>query len=140
MQPADRMQPRQGQKPRMLQIPLTPAAVARGVSDQRWRKLFVTSAQLAGQINSPSGAAHERGFDKIVAQDRTAQRLPPRQLRQMAMFDERLDADDGIMAPIIGCASLPEVQAANEIGSVSVGGKLPQPSKKSVSVNGHRRR
>ena len=56
------------------------------------------------------------------------------------MFYKGLDSDNRIMAPVIGRASLPEIQAGDKIGGVSMGGKLAEPPKKCVSVDRHWRR
>ena len=139
MQAADRVQPPRKQQADVLHVALAPAPITGRVADQRRRHLLVTAAQFGGQINFPSGSAHEGRFHKIVAQNRPSHRFLSRQSGQSAVLDKRLDPDNRVVAPVIGRVPLPEIQSGDENGTVGMSGKLAHPSKKCVTIHRQRR-
>src|SRR5215469_5056830 len=70
-----KMQSRCEKQARMLDIAFAPSAVSGGIADERGREFFVTATQFAGEEYFPAGASHEGGFDEVVAEDGTAERL-----------------------------------------------------------------
>src|SRR5206468_10095659 len=98
----------------VLEVPLTPAAVAPHLLEQRRRHLLVAALEVVGEPERPPRAAHERRLDEVVAQDLPAERLAAREARQRAVVHERLDTDDRAVAPVLPVAELPEVETGGE--------------------------
>ena len=65
----------------VLQISLAPAAFALGVFDERLRRFFVAAFQIVSEPDRPVFAEHQRGLDKIMRKDLSAERFASRQLR-----------------------------------------------------------
>ena len=76
------------------------------------------SFQVISQPHFPTGPPQQGRFHEIMAEDVAAERFATRQFRQAAMIEKRLDADDGVMAPIITLAQLPVIQSGGEHPSV----------------------
>jgi formylmethanofuran dehydrogenase subunit A len=95
----------------MLQVSLHPATIAHSVVEQVRRQLLVAAAQLGQQPAIPAAAAQESCLDEIVAQDLAVKRRPAGQDRQAAALGEGADAQDGVVAEIVGFARLPEAVA-----------------------------
>ncbi|MNP25234.1 hypothetical protein D3C76_1180320 [compost metagenome] len=106
------------------QVAVAPAAVALELVEQVRRQFFVAARQVVGDPHAPAGTAHQRGFDEVVGEDCTGERTLARQRRQGAVLDERLHADDRVVAPVVRFAQLPEVQAGGEQRTVHAGGEL----------------
>ncbi|MNO76991.1 hypothetical protein D3C76_680860 [compost metagenome] len=106
------------------QVAVAPAAVALELVEQVRRQFFVAARQVVGDPHAPAGTAHQRGFDEVVGEDGPGERALARQRRQGAVLDERLHADDRVVAPVVRLAQLPEVQAGGEQRAVHTGGEL----------------
>ena len=78
MHPAHGLQPLGGNDATVLQITLTPAAVACGEVDEARRDLFIGALELGDHADAPAGAAHQRGLDEIVAEDLSTERRQSR--------------------------------------------------------------
>src|ERR1019366_8320048 len=68
-----RMQAFREQHPRMLEIALTPAPVARRKIDERGRTFLEASAKAWQRVARVTGPPDQGGLDKIMAEDMTAQ-------------------------------------------------------------------
>jgi hypothetical protein len=100
----------------ILQVALAPAPVAlEFVEKVRWHFL-VAAGQVVGDPHRPAGAPHQRGLDEVVREDFARQGAAARQSRQGAVTDERRDADDRVVAPVVRFAELPEMQPAVNSG------------------------
>ena len=104
---AEPMQTAHGQQPQVLQVALGPASVACGVVDHVGRHFLPASAHVGRQPDLVAGAAHECGFDKVVAEDLAAERRLARQRRQIAELGELAQPQDGVVAPVVAFAELP---------------------------------
>src|SRR6476660_9824875 len=91
----------------VLQRALAPALVAAKEKEQGRRILLPAEVLLWQHANVVAGAAHQRRFDLVVAQHMAAEHAALGQLRDVAMRDERRDADDGVVAPIGPAIGLP---------------------------------
>ncbi|MNZ38199.1 hypothetical protein D3C78_556660 [compost metagenome] len=120
------------------QVAVAPAAVALELVEQVRRQFFVAARQVVGNPHAPAGTAHQRGFDEVVGKDCTGERTLARQRRQGAVLDERLHADDRVVAPVVRLAQLPEVQAGGEQRAVHAGGELLQARIQGVHARGLR--
>ena len=120
------------------QVAVAPAAVALELVQQVWRQLFIAARQVVGDPHAPAGTAHQRGFDEVVRKDCTGERALARQRRQGAVLDERLHADDRVMAPVVRLAQLPEVQAGGEQRAVHAGGELLHARIQGIHARGFR--
>ena len=108
----------------VLEVPLAPAPVAFHLVDQRGRRLLVTAADPIGQPHLVACAADQGGLDEVVAQDIPAEGPPAREPWQLAPAHEGLDADDGVVPPVLSVAQLPEVLAGREDRPVQAVGEL----------------
>ena len=61
---------------------VSPAPVANGDVDQRWRGFFPGAAAVRGHAHLPAGATHQCGLDEIMRQDEAAERLAAREFGQ----------------------------------------------------------
>ncbi len=122
----------------VLQIALAPAAVARGEVDQRGRALLVTAAERRQHINGVAGAQHQRGLDKIMAENVAAEGRAPAQRWQAAMGGESLDADDRVVAPVIALASRPDGDAGGDDRTINAGGELLHAREQRVAIDDER--
>src|SRR5262249_44910246 len=110
MHAAERMQARETEHPRVLQIALRPAPVARRKVDDVRGHFLPAAAELGELANLVARTAHERGFDEVVAENVATKRRPSAQARQPAMSRKRLHPDDGVVTPVVALAQLPEGQ------------------------------
>src|SRR4051812_30381800 len=101
MQPRDPMKPRRCQYSQVLQIALTPTAVARREFEQRRRAFLETAAQFWRHVDRPSGPPHERCFNEVMAENVAAEWLAPGKFGQTGMFGKGAHADDGVVPPVI---------------------------------------
>src|ERR1700759_71045 len=91
----------------ILQGALAPALIAANEFNQgRW-VLLPAEIFLRQYTDVIARTAHECGFDLVVAQHMATEHATLRQLRDMAMFCERRDANDGVVAPIRSAVGLP---------------------------------
>ena len=97
------------QQPRIDQVALAPAPVTLQFVEQIGRHFLVTARQIVGDPYGPAGTAHQRGFDKIVREDFQVVHPAPWQTSERAMADERGQANDRVVPPVMGFAELPEV-------------------------------
>src|SRR5262249_58321760 len=116
----------------MLEIALTPAAIAFSKSNKRRWTFFVTTSDFGNEIHFPTGTADESGLDKIVTHDVSAEWWLAREVGQSSMSDERFGANDGIVTPITTIAKMPVSQASGHDGSIQAGRKLVWPRHKSM--------
>src|SRR5207302_3615319 len=123
------------EQPRVLHVALTPPAIALRRVDERRRAFLVSALDVAREPHSPPGFAHERGLDKIVRKDAPAERLAARQLRQRAVLDERLDADDGVVAPKIPLVLLPIVEPREKQRAVEPACERLHPREQRLAVH-----
>src|ERR1700722_20843296 len=124
MHPAGETQARGADDFHVLQVALSPAAVANGDVDQRWRGLFPGPAAVGGHAYLPAGAAHQRSLDEIMRQDEAPEGFAALELGQAAVLGERVHADDGVVSPIIGAVARPRGKAACYDGSIDTGREL----------------
>ncbi|SDY81237.1 hypothetical protein SAMN05421755_10518 [Nitrosomonas sp. Nm33] len=106
------------------QVAMAPAAVALELVEQVRRQFLVAAPQVVGDPYAPAGATHQRGLNEIVGKDHPGEGSLARQRCQRAVLDERLDADDRVVPPVVRLAELPEVQAGSEQRTVDAGGEL----------------
>ena len=109
------------------QVAVAPATIALEFVEQVRRQLFVTARQVVGDPHAPAGTAHQRGFDEVVGEDRPGERAGAGQRRQRAVVDERLYANDRVVAPVVRFTQLPEVEPGGEQRAVDPRGELLQP-------------
>src|SRR3984957_6164098 len=95
---------------RMLEVALEPAPVALGEVDDRRRALLVVALDSRSEPDLPAGPSHQRRLDEVMAQDAPAEGPASRELGQGAVPDERRQADDGVVPPVVGLAQLPVVE------------------------------
>src|SRR4051812_2762093 len=89
-----RAKPLGEKQPAVLRVALAPAPIALRAFNQRWRALLVRTLDVTGEPHAPACLAHERSLDEVMAQNPTAEGLASGQVRQRAMVDERLHAND----------------------------------------------
>ena len=104
MLPRHQMQPLRGEYSQMLEVALTPAAVACRKIDQRRRTFLIAAAETWQHIDRVTGAPDQRGLDKIMAENMPAERRPPAQHGQTAMGGESPGTNNRVMAPVIAIA------------------------------------
>src|SRR3546814_10265759 len=68
------------------------------------RRLLPAAAQVVGHAQFPPRAPQQRRLDEVVAEDLAPERRLARQMRQVAIVDERPDADDRVVAPEVAVA------------------------------------
>src|SRR5947209_17294814 len=126
--------------PNVLQIALSPAAVAGRDIDQRGWAFFIRAAEQGQHVHCPTGAMDQRRLDEIMAQDMPAERRLSAQLRQSAMIPKGLCADDGVVAPIIAVAPHPAGKAGADQRTVDSRRKLLDTRKQRVAIDDKRQR
>ncbi len=109
------------------QVAVAPAAVALELVEQVRRQFLVAARQVIGDPHAPAGTAHQRGFDEVVGEDRPGERAGAGQRRQRAVLDERLHANDRVVAPVMRFTQLPEVEPGGKQRTVDARGELLQP-------------
>ena len=107
LEAADELHAGHEQEVAVLQRALAPALVAADEFDQRRRILLPAEVFLRQHAHVVAGAAHQRRLDLVVAQHMAAEHAAFRQFRDVAMRDERRDADDGVVAPVGSAIGLP---------------------------------
>ena len=140
MQPAHAAQAPGKKHHAVLQIALTPAAVAPRVFDDSLRALLVTALQVVGKPNPPVFPRQQRRFDKIVAENLAAVRAASGQLRQIAKLHERFGADEGVVSPVISKIERPIIQSGDEHGRVKPVGELLDAAEERFGVHQRRHR
>ena len=120
----NRVHPSHEEQAEVHQVALAPAAVAFQLVQQVRRQLFIGARQIVGNPHAPAGAAHQRGFNEVVRQNRPGKVALARQRRQRAVLNERFHADDGVVSPVVGLPQLPEVQTRRKQRTIHPGGKL----------------
>ncbi len=108
----------------MLQIALCPAPVARGHIEQRRRALLERAGQPWDHVDAPAAAPDQRCFDEIMAHDMAAEGLGTAQIRQAATIGKCARPDDGVMAPVVSVAAMPERQPTRNHGAIDAAGEL----------------
>ena len=108
----------------VLHIALRPAAFAANEVVQRWWQAFVAATKVGVHAHVPARAAQQGGFDEVVAHDVAADGVAPAQDGQAAAFGEGMDADDGVMSPVVAVFALPGGNATGDDGSVEGAGEL----------------
>ena len=112
------------EKPEVLEIARAPAAVA-GEHVAEIRRTFLVAARfVVGDPDPVPGAAHQRGFNGVMAEDVALAGIGHGQQRQVAIFDERRDADDGVVAPVGAGRHLRHAAALRKKAAVDFAGKL----------------
>src|ERR1019366_5083261 len=124
MQTARETQARRADNFEVLQIALSPAAIAYRDVDQRGRGFLPRAAELRRHAYLPAGAAHQGGLDEVVREYMPAKRLAASQRRQAAALGEGGDANDRVVTPIIAGIAGPRRQSARDHGAIRAGGKL----------------
>ena len=122
----------------MLQIALAPAAVAARELDQVGRQLLIAALDFGQHPHRVAGAAHQGGFDEVVAEDLAAHRRTPGQAGQPAMRGEGRQANDRIVAPVVAVTPLPEAEAGGQHGPIEPAAELQHAREQGLSV--HRQR
>src|SRR6185312_1913453 len=124
----------------VLKISLTPAPIALQVIDQRRRRRLVTAIDVARKPHLPARAAKQRSFDEIVTHDFSAERWPPREDGQSAIFHERFHPDDRVVPPVISVRSLQPRKARRVHLTVEPGCKLLTAREQRLPADQQRRR
>src|SRR4029453_18259843 len=101
------MQPARREHRQMLKVALTPSPVARSEIQKQRRAFFEAAAQGRYHSDRPSCSSHQRRFDKIVAENVTAERLAARQGGQARVLRECAHANDGVMTPVVAFGAVP---------------------------------
>ena len=122
----------------MLQVALTPAAVAHDRVGEGRRALLVAAAETHGHADLPAGPAHQGRLDEVVAQDMAAERPLAGEVRQAGGAGEGGDADDGVVAPVIALGARPPGDAVGDQRAVEAAGELFGAGEKAVAVDDHR--
>src|SRR3546814_11470113 len=68
------------------------------------RRLLPAAAQVVGHAQLPSRAPQQGRLDEVVAEDLAPERRLARQMREVAIVDERPAADDRAVAPELAVA------------------------------------
>src|SRR4051812_7161315 len=140
MKPRNPVQAARRQYRQMLQIALTPAPVARGKIQQRWRAFLVAAAQRRRHMDSPTATTHERSLNEIMAEDVPAERLAATQFRKGGVLGKSFDTDDGVMPPVVAFGSMPPGNASGNQRAVQPSGKLLPPCEQRSGVHHNRQR
>ena len=101
MEAIGKIDARREQKPEVLQIAQAPPAVTPQAVVQVGRTFLVAALLGVGEPHIESCLAHERGLDRVVAEDMPPPRVGFRQFRQIAVLHERAQADDGVVTPVV---------------------------------------
>lgn len=112
----NRVHPSDKEQAEVHQVALTPATVAFQLVQQVRRQLLIGARQIVGNPHPPAGTAHQRGFDEVVRQDRPGKVALARQRRQRAVLNERLHADNGVVAPVVGLPNCQKCRPAVNSG------------------------
>ncbi|OIQ68427.1 hypothetical protein GALL_499810 [mine drainage metagenome] len=121
---APRFQAGGGEQARMLQVALTPAAVALGEVDDVFRAFLVRAFKVGIEADKPACAGQQGGLDIIVAEDVAAEGRLSRQRGQPAGGGKGLHAHDCIVAPERAGATGHQGVAAREDGREEAGREL----------------
>ena len=140
MHAAHRMQPARNQHLDMLQIALAPAPVARRKINHRRRAFLIAAFQFRQQPRRPAAARNQRRLDKVVAQDKAAERPFAFEFRQPAAVDKRPRADNRVMPPVVAVARLPVCQPGTDHRPRNFARKLLHPRKHARGIDHLRRR
>src|SRR5450631_1739966 len=124
----------------MLEIALTPAPVARRKVDECRRTFLVAAAKVRQHIDSVTGTPDQRGLDKIMAENVTAERRPPAQHGQAAMRGESCGANDRVMTPVIAVAPSGDGDARGDHRPVDACRELLKTGKQGIAVDDKRKR
>ncbi len=127
MQPRDPMKPRRCQHSQVLQIALTPSAVARCKIEERRRTFLETAAQFRCHVDRPSGAPHESCFNEVMAENMAAERLAPGKFGQAGMFCKGAHADDGVVSPVIAFRAVPPSDSGGDYRAIKPASELLHP-------------
>src|SRR5215813_8368914 len=122
----------------MLEIALAPAPVPDSEIQHRRRPLFETAAKRGRHVDGPARAPHQGRFHEIVAQDMSAKWLASAKLGQTGFLCEGLDANDGVMAPIIAVRAMPPCIPGRDERAIDTAGELLQPAKQAARVDDDR--
>lgn len=94
----------------MLEVALTPTSIALCGLDDSLGGLFVAALQIVGHPYLPSGPPQQACLDKVMREDVTTKRFSARQFGQVTIFHEGTEPDNGVVAPEVSSALLPESQ------------------------------
>ena len=83
----------------------------------------------------PASTAQKGGFDEVVAQDVAADGVAPAQDGQAAAVGKGLDADNGVVPPVVTVFALPGGDAACDDGAVEGAGELDGAGKQGVAAD-----
>ena len=119
----------------MLQIALTPAAIAQRVIDHRRGCFFKAAVIIGQQVDAPAGAAHQRRLDEIMTQHQTAEGWPTGQMGQAGMPGKRAQANDGVVAPVVAVAEIPPGQARCQHRPVTGTGELMGTREQRIAIH-----
>src|SRR5262249_59759271 len=98
----------------VLQIPLTPPAVALELVEERRGRLLVAALEIVGDPDLEACPPHQGAFHEVVAEDLAAEGRPARQPAQAAVPHEGVDPEDRVVPPVVALAELPEAQTGRE--------------------------
>src|SRR5258705_7458949 len=110
------MQPARREQRQMLKVALAPSPIARSEIQKRRRAFFEAATQGGHHSDRPSCSPHQRRFDKIVAENMTAERLAARQVRQPRVLCECAHANDGVVPPVVAFGAVPPRNAGSYQG------------------------
>src|SRR4051794_16156731 len=119
----------------MLQVALAPSPVARREIQQRGRTFFEAAAKHWRHPYRPSCAPHQRGFDKIMAQNVPAERLAASQFGQPGVSRKGGYAYYRIVSPIVAFGGMPPGDSRSYRRAVKPAGKLLQSRKQGSRVD-----
>src|SRR3954451_3982497 len=107
MEPRNPMQSAGRKYREVLKVALAPSPVACREIQQRGGTFFETAAERRRHSDRPSPAPHQGCFNKIVAQNMTAERFSAPQLWQAGVLCKRAHPDDRIMSPVVTFRAVP---------------------------------
>ena len=129
-----------GQNADVLQVALTPAPVARGEIDERWRAFLEAAAKRRQHVDRVARATDHRRLDEVMAENVPAEGRTSAQIRQATVIGEGARADDGVMAPVIAVAARPERQPRRDDGAVDARRELLHAREHRVAIDDERQR
>src|SRR3546814_19136483 len=114
----------------MLQVSLTPAAVAHRQVSKGWRKFLMTSRGQIGHMDAPAATAEQSGLHHVVAHDMAAHGFLAAKFWQTAAFGEGPHPQYGVVTPASCFGPSPPAEARPLRCAISKGCEPPPPGEK----------
>src|SRR3546814_11192819 len=119
----------------MLQVSLTPAAVAHRQVSKGWRKFLMTSRGKIGHMDAPAATAEQSGLHHVVAHDMAAHGFLAAKFWQTAAFGEGPHPQYGVVTPESCFGSRPPDEDRTRDCATSRGGDRPPPGDECTAVD-----